>query len=139
MRTSRLTMTFAPAISARPARGTSSASRSGTPQRARIRHTTPLFLQPATASGALEHEAQRAGDAAAHPEAATAVSPATFPVRSDRNRLRQIPSAGEPLTPSVRDRMERSLGGDFGDVRIHTGSGAERLVRSLGANALTSG
>ena len=46
---------------------------------------------------------------------------------------------GGPLDPSIRSFMERGLGHDLGNVRIHAGPQAARAARSLGAVAFTSG
>jgi hypothetical protein len=46
---------------------------------------------------------------------------------------------GTPLDGSVRDRFEASLGEPLGDVRVHTGSEADALARSVSARAFTTG
>ncbi|WSW30352.1 DUF4157 domain-containing protein [Streptomyces sp. NBC_01003] len=48
-------------------------------------------------------------------------------------------SAGRPLAEPVRTEMEARLGADFADVRLHTGSVAQRSAAELGARAYTSG
>jgi hypothetical protein len=48
-------------------------------------------------------------------------------------------SNGRPLDGEVRGRMEASFGTDFGGVRVHTGSEADRLNRQLSARAFTTG
>lgn len=48
-------------------------------------------------------------------------------------------SAGSPLAPHVRADMESRLGADFSDVRVHTGTAAQRSARDLGARAYTAG
>ncbi len=45
------------------------------------------------------------------------------------------PSSGAPLPSPVRAKMERSLGGDFADVRVHEGPQAE----AMGAQAFARG
>jgi hypothetical protein len=45
--------------------------------------------------------------------------------------------AGVPLAPATRVIMERSLGVDLGDVRVHAGSGAHVAARALRARAFT--
>lgn len=51
-----------------------------------------------------------------------------------------VPSGdGDPLDPSTRTDMERSLGADFGQVRIHQGAGADAATRAVGATAFTVG
>ena len=46
---------------------------------------------------------------------------------------------GEPLDWTTRNRFERKLGVDLGDVRIYTGEVARSVTRSKGAEALTVG
>jgi hypothetical protein len=46
---------------------------------------------------------------------------------------------GAPLESSVRARMERRLGDDFSDVRIHTGAEASRSAEAVEASAYTVG
>jgi Domain of unknown function (DUF4157) len=46
---------------------------------------------------------------------------------------------GLPLPAYVRAPAERALGEDFSHVRLHTGSEADRLSRSLNARAFTTG
>ncbi|WP_406475456.1 DUF4157 domain-containing protein [Streptomyces sp. NBC_01615] len=48
-------------------------------------------------------------------------------------------SAGSPLKEPVRAEMEARLGADFSDVRLHTGTAAQRSADELGARAYTSG
>lgn len=44
-----------------------------------------------------------------------------------------------PMPDSVREHMERALGADFSDVRIHTGAEAARRADEIGARAFTQG
>ncbi|MDQ1531796.1 MAG: hypothetical protein QOE37_1901 [Microbacteriaceae bacterium] len=46
---------------------------------------------------------------------------------------------GAPLPAPVRGDMERRLGADFGDVRVHTGAPAHESAASVGASAYTVG
>jgi hypothetical protein len=46
---------------------------------------------------------------------------------------------GKPLDEPVRDEMETRLGADFSDVRVHTGTVAQRSAEAIGARAYTSG
>lgn len=48
-------------------------------------------------------------------------------------------SRGRSLPDSVRTDLERRLGYDFGDVRVHTGPHADAMARSLDAVAFTVG
>lgn len=54
-------------------------------------------------------------------------------------RIRTASGGGTSLGGSVRDRMERGFGADFGRVRIHTGGHAADLNRQVGARAFTAG
>ncbi|MEH1780230.1 MAG: DUF4157 domain-containing protein [Nostoc sp.] len=46
---------------------------------------------------------------------------------------------GQPMSPTVREPMERAFGADFGGVRVHTGAQADMLARSIQAKAFTTG
>ncbi|WP_031524001.1 DUF4157 domain-containing protein [Streptomyces sp. NRRL F-5123] len=46
---------------------------------------------------------------------------------------------GEPLDAGTRTDMESRLGADFGDVRVHTDSGAHASAAEVGARAYTVG
>jgi hypothetical protein len=46
---------------------------------------------------------------------------------------------GASLDTDTRSFMERSLGADFSDVRVHTGDRADTSARSVGASAYTTG
>lgn len=48
-------------------------------------------------------------------------------------------SAGRPLEPSVRTRMERGFGTNFSDVRLHDDANAASLARTYQARAFTVG
>jgi hypothetical protein len=51
----------------------------------------------------------------------------------------QAPASQGPIPEQVRAPMEHAMGADFGDVRLHTDSRADRLNRALGATAFTLG
>jgi hypothetical protein len=53
--------------------------------------------------------------------------------------LQRAKSGGQPLSPSVKEPMERAFGADFGGVRVHTGEQADRLARAIQAKAFTTG
>ncbi|MEG3936018.1 MULTISPECIES: DUF4157 domain-containing protein [unclassified Microcoleus] len=53
--------------------------------------------------------------------------------------LQRAKGGGQPLSPSVKEPMERAFGADFGGVRVHTGAQADRLARSIQAYAFTTG
>ena len=46
---------------------------------------------------------------------------------------------GTALDPGTRNTMERQLGQDFGDVKVHTDARASASAASVGANAYTVG
>lgn len=46
---------------------------------------------------------------------------------------------GQPLPNPIRTKMERGIGADFSQVRLHTDQGAAQLSRSIDARAFTSG
>jgi len=50
-----------------------------------------------------------------------------------------LDGGGSPLPRPVQAQMERALGSDLSGVRVHTDSRADRLSRSMGATAFTSG
>lgn len=55
------------------------------------------------------------------------------------NRIQSNRGGGSALDPGTRATMERSFGDSFDDVRIHTGSEADSLNRSVSARAFTTG
>lgn len=54
-------------------------------------------------------------------------------------KLEAIKGNGHPLPEAARSFFEPRFDRDFGDVRIHTGPGADEIAQSLDAEALTSG
>ncbi|WP_372411561.1 DUF4157 domain-containing protein [Streptomyces luteireticuli] len=50
-----------------------------------------------------------------------------------------LASPGRPLAEPLRSEMEARLGADFSDVRVHTGTSAQRSAAEIGARAYTSG
>ena len=54
-------------------------------------------------------------------------------------RLSRLRGNGSTLHAGFRSDIETKLGADFGQVRIHTGSEANSLTRSLSARAFTTG
>lgn len=52
---------------------------------------------------------------------------------------RETTTSGEPLGHDTEQRLERRLGHNFADVRVHDDAGADALARELGALALTVG
>lgn len=53
--------------------------------------------------------------------------------------IHQAKSGGHPLPKHLRQPMERSFGADFSQVRVHTDHQADRLSRSISAEAFTTG
>ena len=92
----------------------------------------------AAVARALEQERQ-ASSAGAQPAAGEA-GPHQAPVQ--RSAVHAVlRSAGRPLDGALRDEMEARFGGGqrFGDVRVHTGTEADRSAAEIGAQAYTSG
>jgi hypothetical protein len=54
-------------------------------------------------------------------------------------RINNARNIGQPMSESARASFEPQFGVDFSDVRIHTGSEANRLSQQLGAKAFTTG
>lgn len=52
---------------------------------------------------------------------------------------RVLRSPGRALAPDLRAQMQDRLAADFSDVRVHTGTAAQRSAARLGARAYTSG
>lgn len=59
--------------------------------------------------------------------------------RATEARVRQARSGGAKLPPPVRRSMEQAMGADFGGVRVHAGTQADALSRSVQARAFTVG
>lgn len=57
--------------------------------------------------------------------------------RAFESRLSATRGGGRPLPDGVRVRMEAGFGADFSGVRVHTGSEAQELNRSISAQAFT--
>ncbi len=55
------------------------------------------------------------------------------------SRLSSSRGRGSNLDENTRGEMESSIGADFGNVRVHTGSEATQLSQDLGAKAFTHG
>lgn len=58
---------------------------------------------------------------------------------SVQSGIRALQGGGEPLPASLRTRFEDGLGRDLAGIRVHTGTSADTLARSLGARAFTVG
>ncbi|SNS14972.1 protein of unknown function [Geodermatophilus saharensis] len=71
------------------------------------------------------------------PEAGT-VAGGDATVSSTSEEPTQVPGSGA-LSRSVRDDMQRQLGADLSDVRIHVGTEAAGAAAALGASAFTVG
>jgi uncharacterized protein DUF4157 len=69
--------------------------------------------------------AARQADQAAEPDLAT--------------RIRAASGGGEPLSAALRAPIQRALGADLSDVRIHTDAQAHNLSQAVSARAFTSG
>lgn len=55
------------------------------------------------------------------------------------DRANRIPGSGEEIPEPTRSFFESRFDQDFGDVRIHTGTGARRAAGEIGAEAFTVG
>ncbi len=53
--------------------------------------------------------------------------------------LNSIKGTGVPINKQFREGMESRMNAYFGDVRIHTGNRADKLARSINAEAFTAG
>ena len=53
--------------------------------------------------------------------------------------INQDSGHGQSLPASVREPLEGAFGDDFSEVKVHTDSQADRLSRSIGARAFTTG
>jgi hypothetical protein len=62
-----------------------------------------------------------------------------FYVQEIIERIRAEKGSGRPLEPQVQAEMEAAFGHDFGGVRVHTDSTADKLAKELGAKAFTFG
>ena len=60
------------------------------------------------------------------------------PVQLERS-IEATRGGGKALDDGLRDSMEQAFGRNLGAVRVHTGGEADRLSRSLGAEAFTTG
>ncbi len=66
-------------------------------------------------------------------------APASRPAVSLEPATAERLGGGRPLPPTTRQRMERSFGRSFADVRVHEGSEAAVAARGHGAEAFTQG
>lgn len=80
--------------------------------------------------------AQRAPAAA---KSSQGPAPASRPAVSAEPATAERQGGGRPLPPTTRERMERSFGRSFADVRVHEGSEAAASARGQGAEAFTQG
>ncbi len=55
------------------------------------------------------------------------------------SRIRSVRFSGKPLERKVKEEFENRFGVSFNDVRVHTGSYADRLNRKLNSDAFTYG
>jgi hypothetical protein len=143
----------------RPARtGASTAQAAEALQLAAAGHVGPqgvLALQRAAGNAATAEVVQREGEADEEQEDSPVVSmlrsgsgsPAVVQREGeDEAQEEESPvlsllrsGSGSPLPGPVRGDMERRLGSDFGDVRVHTGAPAHESATSVGASAYTVG
>ncbi|MFD1686071.1 DUF4157 domain-containing protein [Halobellus litoreus] len=100
-----------------------------------------------------EREAERVAeevlqrDESTHDDRAPTVTPRTSDGTGGNETLdneteaevRSVTSGGRPLPESMRSFFESRFGRDFSDVRVHTGSQADEVARSIDAEAFTLG
>lgn len=55
------------------------------------------------------------------------------------NQIQQAKGNGQPLSNKIRQPMEQAMQADFSNVKIHAGSQADTLSRSIQAKAFTTG
>ncbi|WP_300665655.1 DUF4157 domain-containing protein [Fluviicola sp.] len=69
-------------------------------------------------------------------------TPAPEQVAKDQNtlpeKLNESKGQGIPLPPETKTEMETGFGADFGNVKVHTGTNAVDMNKSLGAKAFTN-
>ncbi len=83
---------------------------------------------------------ERHADAsAARLNAPPARAPAAVPRAGAARQLGPTIGGGQPLEPALRERLELSLGGGLGDVRVHDSPRSRHTAAVLGARAFTSG
>ncbi|MER6788517.1 DUF4157 domain-containing protein [Streptomyces sp. NPDC000658] len=88
-----------------------------------------------------EHERETLASSSS-PLSSSAHAPAekTAKTAVQRSAVHEVlAGAGRPLDADTRADMEARLGADFSDVRLHTGSVAQRSAEEIGARAYTSG
>jgi peptidoglycan hydrolase-like protein with peptidoglycan-binding domain len=82
--------------------------------------------------------AEATGHAEPHGAAVPVPAPAPAAAQAQPGPAGELDS-GAPLERPLRARMEGRFGHDFSDVRVHTGTAADRAARSFGALAYTRG
>ncbi|MFJ8922337.1 DUF4157 domain-containing protein [Streptomyces sp. NPDC102415] len=95
-------------------------------------------VPPPLTADALRAAQHGAGNAAVTAMIARRARPVPV-VEQDHGVDEVLHSSGKPLPTGVRQDMESRFGTDFSDVRLHTGAGASRSARAIGARAYTSG
>ncbi len=124
-------------------------------QRARDRARPSSEFRLSTPSHASEREADAVADAVVGgaPVDSIKAQPQSFTVMRDpsgdasggtvpssvETGIRRARGGGRTLPTPIRGRMERSLGADLSQVRVHTGEQADTMSRSIRARAFTTG
>lgn len=100
----------------------------------------PRFLQRA-ADGNADVDPSPSAEREAQSISATVAAKLDAPDDAATNASASAPASGSnfPLPAGLRAPMESAFGADFGDVRLHADSAADRLNRSLHARAFTTG
>lgn len=91
------------------------------------------------AAQAVDRGAQGRGDLARHIHRRASEGSQRANVPEDVASDLQAASGGRPLPKTALDRMATVFGVNFGPVRVHTGSQADRLNRQMQSHALTRG
>jgi hypothetical protein len=108
------------------------------PAAARQETSAGPAVPPLLTADGLRAAQRGAGNAAVTAMIARRARPAPV-VEQDHGVDEILGSTGKPLPSRVRQDMESRFGTDFSDVRLHTGAGAARSARAIGARAYTSG
>jgi hypothetical protein len=88
---------------------------------------------------ALREEFETKPEVMTKPQPSPAVGGAFDASEDFEQQLRASRGQGEPLPPRLREEFETKFGADFGAVRIHADAQADRMNRSIQAQAFTQG
>jgi hypothetical protein len=117
------------AVKAHPARPRARAAAPRRPRESQGAAAALLQLQRTAGNGAVQRTLIQAKRDDGHGPAPVEVEEA----------IQHARGSGRPLDTPVQREMEEAFGTDFSAVRIHTDTGADRLSRSMSAQAFTTG